>query len=334
MPTRRAFLRQSLAVASLSSLGRLEAHAQVPDRLTRPRRVFAAGPPAAVLVYVLSPESLVGWPSKLEDGAYAMLGPVAQKLPVVGRLAGRGSTVSLESLLQWKPDLVLDVGSTDATHASMADRVRAQTGLPYELLDGRLADSGTLLRRAGALLQVPERGEQLARVADRLLADVSSGRGRRASTRMYFARGADGLETGLRGSINVEVLEFVGGQNVVAAAGTGSLTRVSLEQVLGWDPGVILTQDPAFARMALADAVWRTTRAARERRIWCAPILPFGWLDGPPGVNRLIGALWLARRLDGIPATTIRHEVRAFYDTFYRVPLSTTDLDRILAEAV
>jgi len=67
--------------------------------------------------------------------------------------------------------------------------------------------------------------------------------------------------------------------------------------------------------------------------VWRAPTLPFGWLDAPPGVNRLIGAVWLARRLDGVPATTIREDVRAFYDTFYRVALSAADLDRLLAEA-
>jgi iron complex transport system substrate-binding protein len=331
MLSRRSFLRGSVAAASLTRLARLDALAQAHDRQAR-RRVFAAGPPAAVLVYVVSPDALGGWPAKLDDAAVAMLGRAAKDLPVVGRLSGRGSTVSLESLVELKPDLVLDIGNVDATRTSMAERVRAQTGLRYELLDGRLADSGALLRRLGELLQLSERAEQLARVADRFVADVSAGRVRRSSTRIYFGRGPDGLETGLRGSVNVEVVEFVGAQNVAAAAGAGSLTRVSLEQVLAWDPDVILTQDPAFASAALTDPVWRTTRAARERRVWRAPTLPFGWLE-PPGVNRLIGALWLARRLDGATATTIRDEVRAFYDTFYRVTLSTADLDRLLAEA-
>ena len=333
MPSRRSFLLGSLAVAGVSGLARLDGLTQSRDRQARSRRVFAAGPPAAVLVYVLSPEALVGWPSRLDDAALGMLGSPARDLPVVGRLAGRGSTVPLESLVQMKPDFVLDVGAVDATHASMAERVRAQTGLRYELLDGRLADSAALLRRVGTLLDVPARAEQLARTADRLASDVSSSRARRSSTRVYLARGVDGLETGLRGSINVEVVEFVGAQNVAAAAGAGSLTRASLEQVLAWDPDVILTQDPRFARTALADPVWRTTRAARERRVWCAPTLPFGWLDGPPGINRLIGALWLARRIDGAALAAIRDDVRTFYDSFYRVTLSSADLDRLLAEA-
>ena len=150
---------------------------------------------------------------------------------------------------------------------------------------------------------------------------------------MYLARGADGLETGLRGSINVEVLEFVGGQNVVAAAGTGGLTRVSLEQVLAWNPGVIVTQDPAFARMPLADACGAAR--GRPRAADLVRAHPAVWLARcaagrqPPDRRRVARTApsWL-------PATTIRRAVRAFYDTFYRVPLSTADLDRLLAEAV
>ena len=38
-------------------------------------------------------------------------------------------------------------------------------------------------------------------------------------------------------------------------------------------------------------------RAVREGRLHCAPSLPFGWLDGPPGVNRLPGLPWLLSRL-------------------------------------
>ena len=50
--------------------------------------------------------------------------------------------------------------------------------------------------------------------------------------RVYYGRDVNGLETGLAGSINMEVLEKVGATNVAAAAGTGGITKVSMEQVL------------------------------------------------------------------------------------------------------
>jgi iron complex transport system substrate-binding protein len=334
MITRRSFL----TVAALGPVAWARANAAPGPRTAGGEvaiaRVFAAGPPAAVLVYVLAPSALLGWPMRIGPESLAWIGPPLADLPVLGRLAGRGSTVSPEKLVQLKPDLVLDVGAVDGTHVSMADRVRQQTGLRYELLGGRLAESASLLRRAGALLGVPVRADRLAREAERILEAVGRGRPARASTRVYLARGTDGLETGLGGSINVEALEYVGARNVAAAAGKGGITRVSLEQVLDWDPEVVVTQDPALARSLRVDPLWRAVSAVRGGRVLCAPNLPFGWLDDPPGVNRLIGIQWLARRLDaGRGGDDLPGLVRAFYDAFYRITLSEAQLGRLLGDA-
>ena len=79
------------------------------------QRVFAAGAPAGVLLAALAPEKLLGWPMQLGVPARKLLGPVPAALPFLGRLSGRGSTVSMETLLQLQPDLILDAGTADAT---------------------------------------------------------------------------------------------------------------------------------------------------------------------------------------------------------------------------
>lgn len=298
---------------------------------TRVARVFVAGPPAAVLVHVLAPEALLGWPSRLEPEALEWIGLPGAGLPVLGRLASRGTTVPLETLLQLKPDLVLDVGTVDATHASAVERVREQTGLRVELLEGRLADSPRLLREAATLLGMPEHGLRLAREVEGMLVEVARLRASVGAVRVYIARGLDGLETALGGSINAEVLEVAGALNVAVAAGRGGISRVSLEQVLAWDPEIVVTQDRALAGRIASDPLWRSMSAVRGRRVLCAPSLPFGWLDTPPGVNRLLGVLWLARSLAPGPASGLRDEVRSFYSSFYRIELTAAQLDRLLA---
>lgn len=327
MTTRREFLAGAAGAASWLGAGTVLARAGTPAV----RRVFAAGPPAAVVVQMLAPKALLGWPGTLPPEAGAWLGPPASELPVLGRLAGRGSTVSLETLVGLRPELVLDVGSIDETRASMAERVRRQTGLRCELLDGRLPGSAALLRQAGALLGAAERGERLAREAERILGEVEAARSRLAGTRVYLARGSDGLETGRAGSLNAEALEIVGARNVAAVTGPGGLLRVSLEQVLAWDPEVVLTQDPDFARTAASDPVWRTAADGRARRVLLAPAVPFGWIDAPPGPNRLVGVLWLSRRLDPRPpAGDLRERVRELYDAFYGIALDAARLDVLL----
>lgn len=306
----------------------------------RVRKVFAAGPPAGVLVAALAPQKLLGWPLTLGDGARALLGPTLRALPHTGRLSGRGSTVPLESILQLQPDLVLDAGTADATYVSTLRRASEQTGLPTVLIQGRVAEHAAQLRTVGRLLGVPERAAHLAGQADQAIALAERVRASvplHRRPRVYYGRGVGGLETGLAGSINVELLDFCAGRNVAADAGQGSLTRVSLEQILAWDPEVIVTQDGAFARSALADPLWRSIAAVRAGRVHCAPALPFGWLDGPPGVNRLIGVRWLLEKLHpGHPALRalepLPEAVQRFYQSFYGAELSMPDVRRLLDE--
>jgi len=287
------------------------------------RRVFAAGAPASVLLSVLAPEKLIGWPFKVSEEARAWLAPVVRALPQVGRLAGRGSTASNEALLHMKPDVILDVGTVDATYLSAMQRVAEQTGLPCLLVQGRMADHPAQLREVGRLLGVAARGERLAAWAEETLALAARARNEvppGARPRVYYGRGGDGLETGLDGSINMEAIEIAGGHNVAAESGRGGLTKVSPEQILAWDPEVIVTQDREFARGVLADPLWRPVAAVRARRVHLAPSLPFGWLDGPPGVNRLVGVRWLIERLHPGRAggeAALQAAAHDFYRLFY-----------------
>ncbi len=98
------------------------------------------------------PRALLGWPRAIRPAEKPYLLPQAADLPEVGRLTGRGNTANLESVLALKPDLILDVGSTAETYRSLADRVQGQTGIPYALLDGRLAAAPATYRSLGRLI--------------------------------------------------------------------------------------------------------------------------------------------------------------------------------------
>lgn len=302
------------------------------------RRIYAAGPPAGALVYALAPDRLLGWPMPLSPAARRWLSPATRDLPHVGRLAGRGSTLSLEALLALRPDLVLDAGMADATALSAQERVGVQTGLPCVLIHGRLTEHAAQLREVAALLGVAERGAELAAYADDTLATAAAVRDQTPAAqrpRVYYGRGSDGLETGLDGSINLESIAVCGGINVAASAGRGGLARVSLEQLLAWDPEVIVTQDATFAHLVRNDISWRTISAVRNGRVHCAPSQPFGWIDVPPSVNRLIGVHWLLAKL--YPQHYGEHDLLAeterFYRLFYHSDATREDFARLLAEA-
>lgn len=306
---------------------------EVPERITR---VLAAGPPASVLLYVLAPETMLGWSRAPRQPELTYLQPAVRGLPETGRLTGRGDTLNLERLIAEKPDIVVDFGTIADTYRSLADRVQAQSGIPYLLIDGSFAATPAALRLLGDVLGVMPRAEALARAAERIFADVDrtvAAMPAERRPRVYLARSMLGLETGSRGSINTEIIERVGAINVVEGLREkGGLVAVSPEQVLAWAPGVIITLDPAFADHARIDPAWRPVPAVAEGRIYLAPGLPFGFIDAPPSVNRLIGLTWLLHKLyPDKAAGNLRAEVRDFYRLFYQVDVTDPDLDRLLA---
>ena len=102
-------------------------------------RLYAAGPPAEVLLYALAPERLIGWTAQKRPQALAMLNENARHLPPLGGINGRGSPVSLERLLAEKIDAVVDVGVVSEATVSTAQQTAKQLGVPYLLLEARLA---------------------------------------------------------------------------------------------------------------------------------------------------------------------------------------------------
>jgi iron complex transport system substrate-binding protein len=296
-------------------------------------RVFPAGPPATIMLYTVAPDLLLGWPRANRPAEREFLLPDIGNRPEVGRITGRGNTANLEAVLALKPDLILDIGSVNATYVSLADRVQEQTGIPYALLDGRFDGTAAAYRTIGALVGRHEAAEALARYTEETVTTIA-GRiadiPRERRPRVYYARGPRGLETGLGGSINVETIEQLA-QNV--AGGTrGGLSNVSIEQVLVWNPQVIVTIDQDFAAHVYNDAAWAAIEAVRARRVHLSPKLPFGWVDFPPSVNRLIGLWWLAKILypDRFPED-LRALGRDFYTRFYHVTPNEAQIDRVLA---
>jgi iron complex transport system substrate-binding protein len=302
----------------------------VPERV---ERVFPAGPPAAIFLYTLAPELLLGWPRANRPEEREFLLPDVGSRPEVGRITGRGNTANLEVVLALKPDLILDVGSTSPTYVSLADRVQQQTGIPYALLDGRFDGIALAYRTLGALIGRPAQGEEFARVAETMIGTVTQRIGGIAPEqrrRVYYARGPRGLETGLGGSINVETIELLA-QNV-AGTTRGGLATVSIEQVLLWNPDVIITIDQDFAANVRNDPAWAPVKAVRDGRVHLSPKLPFGWVDFPPCVNRLIGLTWLAKLLyPTLFPEDLRALTRDFYTRFYHVTPSDAQIDRVLA---
>jgi iron complex transport system substrate-binding protein len=313
-----------LLAATAPASGRLVTDAtgrtvDVPDRI---ERVMPAGQPAAVLIYTLAPEKMIDWPHRPSPEARAFLDHSAGERPDLPPLMREGK-VRADEIRAQKPDLILDYGSTSSRYVERATRIQAETSIPVLLLDGTLERTPEIYRLLGPIFATEERANDLAAAADRLIATTREKDGARheaGETRVYYARSADGLTTATSHSSLADVLRLIGVANVAdaAASGSGELTPVSREQVYAWNPDAVMTNNPGFWKVREGPE-WNELAAVASGRVYLAPSLPFGWLDEPPSVNRLLGLLWVGHMLyPAIYTDDLSAEARDFYRQFYR----------------
>jgi len=102
--------------------------------------------------------------------------------------------------------------------------------------------------------------------------------------------------------------------------------------VLLWNPDVIITIDRDFAANVKSDPVWAAVNAVKAGRVYHSPKMPFGWVDFPPSVNRLVGLWWLGKILypEQFPED-LRPITREFYRRFYHVTPTDAQIDSVLA---
>jgi iron complex transport system substrate-binding protein len=287
---------------------------QIPDHVTH---VVPAGPPAAVLLEAIAPDLMIGWPSPVSEDARAMLSPDAAKLPQIPRVTGR-EDVS-EQIEALKPDLILDYGTVSPRFADLAMATQEKTGIPTILLDGSLAKIPDTFRKLGTILHREDRAETLARFAEALLTLPASA----AHPRVLYARGADGLMVAAPNTDVTEVFTRLGWP-VVAPDGQGTFRTTTIEAIRALDPDMLIFSDPAMRESIGKSEAWKTVRAVREGHAVVSPSLPFGWVEEPPSINRLIGLAWLEGR-DPVALAAL------FNAVVYGHTLTSAELDAVRA---
>jgi len=303
----------------------------LPDRISR---ILPAERDAEVLLYVLAPDKLAGL-ERLRSGSAKLPGGTR---PPVLRWAPRSTPDSMAASARYfRADLIIDAGPVTPESAAFADAVQQLTGIPYILIDDSFDRTPTVLRTLGTILGVAERAEELQMFAEQALRAL---RGRllilppNRRPHVYYALGSDGLTTALPGSAAGAAIDEAGAINVAAPLGRGTQIRVSREQLLGWDPDIIIAADRGFYNALRRDRAWRALAAVRNKKVYQEPSSPFGWIEDPTGINRLIGLHWLSILFyPGLLQEDLRGTTCDFYNKFYRTRLTNAEVEAIVGPA-
>jgi len=300
--------------------------------------VVATSPPITNVIYMLAPDKLMAWNSN-ESGVKYIPTVYANK-PVVGGWFGT-TTGNYENFLAMNPDLVLEGfdSGTDPT-ATINDRQTHLNPIPVvAVVDSKNANNYVPeIRFLGDLLGVPEKADQLIAFYNKVYGPVnntSAAIPADQKKRVYYAEGPQGLQTDPSGSPHSQLIDICGGINVASVAiraGNG-MTPVNLEQVLAWNPDVIIAGDAGFYSKIYSNSSWSNVKAVRDHQVYLIPNLPLGWFDRPPGVNSIIGIPWTAKVLypDRFKDLDLKSLAKEFYANFYQYNLTDEEVTAIIS---
>lgn len=305
----------------------------IPDKITK---VYASDPYTNVLLYVVAPDLSLGLqpgclPFRAEDRRFlrreiAGLPELATQPP-----GGERAQVNMEEVLKLKPDIVLAMGGKGAGLSRTEERF-AKLNLPLVFVDIRTIDAYPAgIEFLGELLGRESRATRLSQYASRVFAEVQKAVATipPERVRVYYAESADGLATESDRSLHTDAIRMAGG-NIVHHGDIKThqgMEKLSLEQVLLYDPEVIISQEPEFATNAYHDPRWQKVKAVATHRIYTVPRTPFNWIDRPPSVMRILGVQWLAYRFyPNAYRVDIRKEIRQFCLLFMGVEVTDADL--------
>lgn len=300
--------------------------------------VFSTGPVAAIFMYMVAPDKLLGWNYELNDVEKSIILEKYHDLPNFGM----GDAINYEAVIAANPTIALNCGKINDAMVSDCDALSKSLGIPVIAVDNELNNSAEAFRFMGELLGVEDHAEELAEYSEKIFTDIASLADipEDEKVSVYFGNGEDSLETAPRGSQHAQILDAVNVTNVAdLELGDGSRVQISAEQLLAWNPDVIVVNgEPkadksgnSAAEDILSNPDYASLKAVQDNKVYGTPNAPFSWVDRPAGPNRLIGMRWLSAVVyPEYIKCDVNEEIREFFNLFYHVDLSDEQLENVL----
>lgn len=310
----------------------------VPDEI---ETVFSSSTVTAIFMYTLAPDKLLGWNYELNEMEKSIILEEYHDLPNFGM----GDSINYEAVIAADPTIAVNVGTINDKMISDCDKLSKSLGVPVVAVDGDLSASAEAYRFMGELLGEEEQAEKLASYAEKTFADIEKMEvPEDKKVRIYYGNGEDSLETAPAGSAHGQIIDMVNAVNVAdLEMGEGSRVQISAEQLLAWDPDVIVVNGEPKADMSGASAAeailvnpdYASLKAVQDQQVYGTPNTPFSWMDRPMGPNRIVGIRWLSGLIyPEYLNYNVDEEVKEFFDLFYHIQLTDEKLENIYSGTV
>ena len=303
-------------------------------------KIAISGPLSQIYILPLAGDLLVGVSTAYAEDAQSYLPASIYEKAEIGQLYGGKGEMDLEALLAASPDVVIDIGEPKKTTADDLTALTAQTGIPFIHIDATVAAAPEAYRTLGKLLDREEKAEELAAWCEDTYAMITAmmeqvdGDGARKT--LLYCLGDKGVNVIARGSFHGETIELLAENSAVLedVVSSGAGNEVDLEQILLWDPDVLIFAPDSCYEDVAASEQWQSIGAVSQGDYYKTPTGPYGWLSSPPAVQRYLGMLWLGELLyPGYAEYDLQEKVTEYYKLFYGCDLTGEMYQDLMADS-
>ncbi|MDK2808543.1 MAG: iron complex transport system substrate-binding protein [Clostridiales bacterium] len=308
----------------------------VPADITK---IACSGSLAQIVIFALAPEMMVGLASEWDKTAEQFIPTDYYNLPVLGQFYGKGN-LNLEEVAKVAPQVIIDVGESKDTIVEDMDGIAEQVGIPTVHIEATTATMGDAYRLLGELLGKQEEANELAAYCDQVYQntqDIIRKIGEDKKGKVVYCTGEDGLNVLAKGSFHAEILDMLTDNQAavdeISNMGTGN--PVDMEQLLLWDPDVILFAPDSIYSSVADDKDWQQLKAIQNGTYYEVPFGPYNWMGNPPSINRYIGMIWLSELL--YPETAnynMQDETAKYYKLFYHTEITEEQYQALVANSI
>ena len=301
-------------------------------------KVALSGPMAQIVLFALCPDKLVGVSNAWSTEAEQYLDEKYFTMPEIGQLYGGKGELNPETLLQSGAQIVIDVGEPKGSIAEDLDALQEQTGIPFVHITATTETTGDAYRMLGDLLNMKDEAETLAAYCEKVYDRTVSIAGSVEKANVLYVTGDMGQNVIAAGSYHAEILDLLTNNLAVvdepSSKGTGN--EVSMEQILTWDPDVVIFAPESIYDTVADDAAWQSVTAIKNGAYYEVPFVPYNWMGFPPSVQRYLGMMWLSKVLypDATAEYDLFSDVQEYYKLFYHCDLTQAQYDALVANSL
>lgn len=236
-----------------------------------------------------------------------------------------GDGVAVEEVIALQPDLILTFD--EKTSATLS-----KLNLPVVKLSWSAPeDVKNLMVVLGQALNQPAVAEEYASYFDATIANVAATLAKAEAAERPRVLYVNYRTLTQPHRIAEWWIRQAGGRSVTDDGRAQEGVTFSLEQIIAWDPQIIIVSGQSEIAQILAEPKLQNVKAVREQKIYAAPVGSHLWANRT--IEQPLTVLWAASLFhpDLFSLVALRQEMARFYDHFFHVRLTPDQIDEILA---